>query len=49
MSYILYVYYIYIYTYIYYLYIYIVETRYEENLIETFYVVTNSFTLFRYL
>ena len=40
--------YIYIYiTYILYIciYIYIVKRRYNQNLLETFYIVTNSFTL----
>ena len=42
--------YIYIYIYITYIlyiciYIYIVKRRYNQNLLETFYIVTNSFTL----
>ena len=28
-----------------YIYIYIVKRRYNQNLLETFYIVTNSFTL----
>ena len=40
--------YIYIYIlhiYFIYVYIYIVKRRYNQNLLETFYIVTNSFTL----